>query len=126
SSLYGTSAFFAVVNIVTKDGDAFNGATAPLEGGSLGTRAARVGVGRKLANGVNFLVSGSYSTVDGAKHLYFPEYDSPDTNFGVAARLDDEEAGQMYAKLSIRHVTLSGAFGRRDKGVPTAAFDTVF
>ena len=126
SSLYGTSAFFAVINIVTKDAEAFKGAMGAIEGGSLGTRAGRIGVGRKLANGVSFVVSGSYSNVAGAKRLYFPEYDSPDTNFGVVSRLDDEGVGQTYAKLSIKHFTLSGAFGRRDKGVPTAAFDTVF
>lgn len=126
SSLYGTSAFFAVVNIVTKTGDAFRGAMGEIDGGSLGTRAGRVGVGRKLANGVDFVISAAYSNIAGAKHLYFPEYDSPDTNSGVASSLDDEEIGQTYAKFSIKHFTLSAAFGRRDKGVPTAAFDTVF
>lgn len=126
SSLYGTSAFFAVVNIVTKDAEAFKGAMGAIEGGSLGARAGRVALGRKLANGVSLLVSGAYSNIAGAKRLYFPEYDSPDTNFGVASRLDDEQAGQTYAKLSINHFTLSGAFGRRDKGVPTAAFGTAF
>ena len=126
SSLYGTSAFFAVVNIVTKDAEAFKGGMGELDGGSLGTRAGRAAIGHKFANGASFLLSGTYSNIAGAKRLYYPEYDSPDTNSGVVSRLDDEETGQTYAKLTINHFTLSGAFGRRDKGVPTAAFDTVF
>jgi iron complex outermembrane receptor protein len=125
SSLYGTSAFFGVVNITTKKGAAQNGLTASVDGGSLGTRALRAAFGRKLANGLDFYVSGAFAGASGSD-LYFPEFDTPDTNGGLVSGLDDETAASAFGRLSFGHLTISGAFGGRDKGVPTAAFDTVF
>jgi outer membrane receptor for ferrienterochelin and colicins len=125
SSLYGTSAFFGVVNITTKKGAAQNGLTASVDGGSLGTRALRGAFGRKLTNGIDFYISGAFAGVSGTD-LYFPEFDTPDTNGGVVSGLDDETAGSVFGRLSFGNFTISGAFGGRDKGVPTAAFDTVF
>jgi iron complex outermembrane receptor protein len=42
SSLYGDSAFFAVVNVITRTGGSLAGGSATLETGTLGTRLARV------------------------------------------------------------------------------------
>ena len=125
SSLYGTSAFFGVVNITTKKGAAQNGFTAAVDGGSLGTRALRGAFGRRLTNGVDFYVSGAFAGVSGTD-LYFAEFDTPDSNNGVVSGLDDETAASLFGRLSIGHFTISGALGNRDKGVPTAAFDTAF
>jgi outer membrane receptor for ferrienterochelin and colicins len=126
SSLYGTSAFFAVVNIITKTGAAINGVNVSVDGGSFGTRRGRILAGRKLANGLDFAVSGAFTQADGPARLYFPEFDAPDTNQGVARRLDGEQVRQLFGRLTYGHLTVSGAFGHRTKDVPTAAFDTVF
>ena len=50
SSLYGDSAFFAVVNVITRSGASLGGTSLALEGGTLGTRLARVSSGRRFAN----------------------------------------------------------------------------
>lgn len=125
SSLYGTSAFFGVINIITKTGAAMKGLTAAVDGGSLGTRSVRLGFGRQLTNGLDFAISGAYAGVSGSDH-YFPEFDSPDTSDGIVRDLDDEEVGQLFGRMTFKSLTITGAIGSRDKGVPTAAFDTVF
>src|SRR6186713_2519022 len=60
SSLYGDSAFFAVVNVITRTGASLNGGTLTLETGTLGTRLARASVGRGFGNGVDIAVSATY------------------------------------------------------------------
>jgi iron complex outermembrane receptor protein len=125
SSLYGTSAFFAVVNIVTKAGAAVNGVQAAADTGSFGERSLRVAGGRTFKRGVDVLFSGSYTKTNGPT-LYFPEFDTAATNYGVVRGLDGEKVSQFFGRLSAGHWTMSGAFGSRDKRVPTAAFETVF
>jgi outer membrane receptor for ferrienterochelin and colicins len=39
---------------------------------------------------------------------------------------DDDEFQQLFANISWGHFTLHGVLGSRDKGIPTAAFGTVF
>jgi outer membrane receptor protein involved in Fe transport len=126
SSLYGTSAFFAVVNIITKSGASLGGGSVALEGGTLGTRRANLAFGRRRANGLDFAFSGTYQRSEGTARLYFPEFDSPATNSGVAERLDDEQLGQFFGRVNFRNWTVTGAVGGREKAVPTASFGTVF
>ena len=48
SSLYGDSAFFAVVNVITRTGASLGGGSVTVETGTLGTRLARAAVGHRL------------------------------------------------------------------------------
>ena len=48
SSLYGDSAFFAVVNVITRTGASLGGGSVTLETGTLGTRLVRAAVGHRL------------------------------------------------------------------------------
>jgi iron complex outermembrane receptor protein len=125
SSLYGTSAFFAVVNVIMRKGADLNGFTASGDAGSFRSGNAHVAFGT-VARGVDVALSASYSRSDGPARLYFPAFDAPETNGGVAEHLDDEEAVQLFGRLRFPNFTLSGAYGNRTKGVPTASYDTVF
>src|SRR4029077_18919075 len=49
SSLYGDSAFFAVINVITRSGAALDGASLTVEGGTLGTVLTRASLGRRFA-----------------------------------------------------------------------------
>ena len=60
SSLYGDSAFFAVVNVITRSGASLGGASITLEAGTLGTQLVRASAGRRLANGLDVALSGTY------------------------------------------------------------------
>lgn len=126
SALYGTNAFFGVVNIVTRTGRSVDGAVVHVEGGSLGTAMVRALAGRRLANGVDVALGGSVARATGAERLYFPAFDSPATNHGIAQGLDGERLGTLYGRVEFRDLTVTGMWGSRHKDVPTASFNTAF
>ncbi|HLG58135.1 MAG TPA: TonB-dependent receptor [Vicinamibacterales bacterium] len=126
SSLYGDSAFFAVINVITRNGAAINGSSVTYENGSYGTNLIRGMSGRRLANGLDYAVSGTVEQSDGVSRLYFPAFDTPETNFGVAEGLDGQHVGQYYGRVAFRDLTLTTAYGRRRKDVPTASLGTIF
>lgn len=126
SSLYGTSAFFAVINVVTKRGRDIKGMEASAEVASFGTYKGRLTYGNTFNNGLEMLLSGSYYDSRGPRRLFIKEFDSPVTNHGIAENADDDQAENFSANLSFRNLTLRGIYGSREKGVPTGAFGTVF
>jgi outer membrane receptor for ferrienterochelin and colicins len=132
SSLYGSSAFFGVINIITKRGAQFDGVELAGEGGTYDTRKARATYGARHANGFEWLVSGSRYESDGATRLYYPEFDQRISDEpraghdGAATGLDDEAADSLFTKLSYGSWSLAAFFNDRNKQVPTASFDTIF
>ena len=72
SSLYGTSAFFAVINVITKKGEGVGGFDVAGSLGSFGTSRGRVSFGKGFANGAQVLLSGSAYESDGQHELYYP------------------------------------------------------
>jgi outer membrane cobalamin receptor len=126
SSLYGTSAFFAVINVITKSLDTMHGLEASGALASLDTRKGRIAFGRQADSGVDFLVSGSTYGSDGARRLFFEEFASPDTNNGFAENADSDQFRKFFGRMTFRHLTLQGLFGAREKAIPTASFGTVF
>jgi iron complex outermembrane receptor protein len=126
SSLYGTSAFFGVINVITRRGDQFKGVE--LEGGhgTFTARRARGALGWTFGNGVSVVLGGSSYAANGQKRLYFAEFDDPATNHGVAENADRDRADHLFGTVNFRGVTAQGMFGSRTKAVPTASFGTVF
>ena len=126
SSLYGDSAFFAVVNVITKSGASLGGASITTETGTLGTRLARGSVGRVFASGVDVALSSTYERSDGVSRLYFPAFDTPLTNNGVAQGLDGEGVKQFYGQVTFKGLAVTAAYGSRQRDVPTASALTLF
>ena len=126
SSLYGDSAFFAVVNVITRSGASLGGTSVTVENGTLGTRLVRSSTGRRLANGLDMAFSGTYEHSDGVERLFFPAFESPSTNNGIADRLDAEGAKQFYGRVNQGGLTITGMYGTRHKNVPTASTGTQF
>ena len=126
SSLYGDSAFFAVVNVITKSGAAMGGTSLSVEGGTLGTGLVRAGFGRQLSNGLEVAFSGTFEGSRGVQRLYFPAFDSPATNNGIAEGLDGENVGAWYGQAKFKNFTVTATYGRRRRDVPTASFGTAF
>lgn len=119
SSIYGSNAFFAVVNVITKHGHDFNGAEVSAGVGSYGTGKGRLSYGAETGNGVDLLLSATASDSSG-QNLYFPEYN------GIARNLDGDRYRQLFGKLSHSGYTLTGAYASRTKQVPTAAYGALF
>lgn len=126
SSIYGANAFLGMINVVTKKGRAINGSQLAGEIGTFDTYKGRISYGKTLDNGTDLLFSASHYDTAGVENLYFPEYDHPATNNGIAHDLDGERADRLFGKINFAEFTLSGGYVDRSKRVPTAAFDGIF
>jgi iron complex outermembrane receptor protein len=125
SSIYGPNAFFGVVNVITKRGRDLPGPQVAVEAGSRGARGARATYGMYGEQGGELLLSASSWRERGAD-LYFPEFDSPATNNGIARHLDHDRADRVSLKGAAGPFSLSLSHSERTKGVPTASFSQVF
>jgi iron complex outermembrane receptor protein len=126
SSIYGDSAFFAVVNVITRSGGSIAGGSLVTEVGTLGSTMLRASAGHEFKRGASLALSGTLQHSDGVEKLYYPAFDSPETNNGIAENLDSEGARQFYARLDFSGLTVTGAYGTRKRTVPTASFGTLF
>ena len=126
SSIYGANAFLGLINVVTKTGHAVNGTQLAGEAGSFDTYKGRVSYGKKLANGTDILASASHYDSGGVENLYFPEFDAPATNNGIARNMDTERADRLFSRIQYKEFTLMGGFVDRFKRVPTASFQGIF
>ncbi len=126
SSLYGTNAFFGVINVITKRGRDIRGGEISTEIASFDTYRVRGTYGDRFSNGIELLLSGSYYDSGGHDFLYYPEFDDPSTNNGITRNADGDSFPSFFGKLSFRDVTLQGGFVSREKGIPTAAYGTFF
>ncbi|MFA5081226.1 MAG: TonB-dependent receptor [Hydrogenophilaceae bacterium] len=125
SSIYGSNAFFGVVNVITRRGRDYDGLEVAGSAASFGTGAGRLTYGRRFDNGAEALLSASYSDSQG-QDLYFPEFDTPENNNGIAQKRDHARYQKFYGKLSYEGFTLTSAWSESIQGVPTASFDSVF
>jgi outer membrane receptor for ferrienterochelin and colicins len=126
SSLYGTSAFFAVINVLTKGGASHAGRRLDTAVGSLSTGHVTGSLGHVFEGGAEMLLAASGYGSAGNTHLYYPEYDSPDTGNGIAVDADGDRAASVFTSVSMGRVHLSGGFLDRGKHIPTGAWDSVF
>ena len=126
SSIYGANAFYGLINVVTKQGNAINGTQVAGEIGSFDTYKTRASFGKKLDNGLDMLLSASHFDTQGVENLYFSAFDTPSNNQGVAHNMDDEHADRLFARFQYQDFSLMGGFVDRFKRVPTAAFGAIF
>jgi iron complex outermembrane receptor protein len=130
SVTYGNNALLGIINVVTRRGRDFDGARVSAELSSRGASRQRATWGKRLESGAEVLLSASTLDIDG-RNLYFPAYDTPATNSGVAEGLDGERNQRVFGKLSWSGWTVQAAWVARDKNVPTnpseyTAFNTPF
>jgi outer membrane receptor for ferrienterochelin and colicins len=126
SALYGNSAFFGVINVVTKKPGKNIGSEVSGEAGSFDRYKTRFSFGDEFKNGASLLVSGSYFDRQGEKSLYYPEFDDPITNSGIARRRDWDQFQSFFTQFNYQSFTMDAGYHVREKGVPTGSFETVF
>ncbi|MGZ8189766.1 MAG: TonB-dependent receptor plug domain-containing protein [Methylococcaceae bacterium] len=126
SSLYGTNAFFGVINVITKRGRDQKGASVKASYGSNDTYKTSASYGDRFSNGLETFLSGTFYNSQGFNKLFYQEFNDPATNNGVSVNNDGEQAGKLMAKASYEDFALEGLYVNRQKDVPTAAFDTLF
>ncbi|AMP39785.1 TonB-dependent receptor plug domain-containing protein [Ralstonia solanacearum] len=125
SAVYGSNALFGVINVITKRGRDIGGVQASASTGSAQAREGRVTWGNRAEGGAEWLLSATVSDAPG-RDLYFPEFDRPDTNHGIATGMDFDRRKQVFAKGSVGAFGLTFAHADRTKGVPTAPYDQLF
>jgi outer membrane receptor for ferrienterochelin and colicins len=126
SSIYGANAFLGVVNVFTRRGRDLNGFEVSGEAGGYEAYKARVAYGKQFEDGPEVLVSGSWFESAGDDRYFFPEFNSPTNNNGVAVNSDEERAFHFNGSARWDDFTISGAWMWREKNVPTASFGTLF
>jgi len=112
--------------VITKKGRDLQGFDISATAGSFDNYQGRLSYGKRFGNGLEILVSGTYSDSNGDDRLYYQEFDDPATNNGFAENVDDEDVNNFLAKLSFGDFLLEGAYVNREKGIPTGSYDTVF
>jgi iron complex outermembrane receptor protein len=124
SSLYGAEAFFAVINVTTRQEGRSNRAELWFTAGSFGSYGGRATYDGGY-KGAAFTLSGTFYSSSGPT-LFFPEFDSPATNFGVTGGTNYESYQRILGSLTYHGFTLQGLYNSQNKGVPTAYFGAVF
>ncbi|WP_083940953.1 TonB-dependent receptor plug domain-containing protein [Pseudoduganella violaceinigra] len=118
SSVYGTNAFFGVINVITRRAPDLEGARATLEAGQAGTRSGSASYGWRNGDS-ELLLAATHGHSDG-RDLYFPEFG------GVAHGLDWERFSRFFARGQWGDWSLSLLDGKRSKGMPTAPYGQPF
>jgi outer membrane receptor for ferrienterochelin and colicins len=123
ASVYGNSAFFAVVNVITKRGREMDGVRLSAAAASFGTQEVEATYGHRLANGVEIVAAGAFLDSDG-QTLVYPEFAA--TNNGVVGGADAERDVKTFAALEWAGLSLQAAYINRRKDVPTAPYGSIF
>ena len=126
SSLYGTNAFFAVVNLITKKGAAFNAVEGGVSAARYDDYQGRARVGFPLGGEGSALLALSRGDSHGHPTLFFPEFDDPATNNGIARNRDGDHYQKLFTDLRYEGFSFQAAYSARHKDVPTASFGTAF
>jgi len=125
STLYGTGAMFAVINIITKSGSAIQGGRVEVGGGNYGRQSATAAGGFALGSRGAVALSAMVENRDG-RDVYFPEFDSPATHNGIAHNLDyQRRAGGLFS-ARLGDLSLHSQYTYRVKGMPTASYGQIF
>lgn len=125
SALYGSSAMFGVVNVITRRAAALPGTTVSFLGGGQQTAATTVSYGRLTDGGTSMLASVSTLRSHGARDLYYPEFGASDTA-GHVWNADRTRRINGLVNWARGGLSVQALYGVREKHVPTAAFGARF
>jgi iron complex outermembrane receptor protein len=124
SSMYGNNAFFAVVNLITRKGEAYQGGELAGSWSSFDTYKGRFSYGRRQDNGLEYLISGTGLSSEGPR-LKFPEQ-ATDNNPDGLTKTNKTDGEQVFAKASWGDFSFEGGYGNRNVGSPGGLVGTNF
>lgn len=125
STLYGSNAVFAVINVITRGPGSEPGLRLAGRYGGWNESEIFSSFSGTRTGDWAWRLSGSVGRTDG-RSLYFPAYDSPSTNHGLVRGADGERQGDFFGVVEWRALRLAGKWNERAKQVPTGAFHTTF
>jgi outer membrane receptor protein involved in Fe transport len=121
SAVYGSNAFFGVINVITKSAKSMDGAQASVEAGSFGTAKGRASYARREGNGAEWLVSVSGYRSSG-ENLHFVNIANPGGGGSEVAGINFDEYKSAFAKYSFEGLRLEAGYSTRKKGAAAASF----
>jgi outer membrane receptor for ferrienterochelin and colicins len=124
SSVYGSNAFFGVINVITRRGREVGGVEAGAFGGSQQTYGGRITIGDRIGASSEYLLSATAGKTNGERTLQFPTF--RDINDGMAVDQDADRWVKALAQWRIGDLSLSAVYDQRTRHVPTAPFNSVF
>jgi iron complex outermembrane receptor protein len=124
SSLFGTNAVFAIINVITRRPNKGMFEVSGESGSFLG-RTGRVTASAERGPWAG-LFSGSLYRSNGPQELFFPEFGAPATNNGIAENMDWDRVGQAFVDVQHGNLRIQSFFSNRNKVVPTASYGVVF
>ncbi len=124
SAIYGSNAFSGVISVVTRKGRDVNGVEVSGSGETFDGYTEQIAVGKRLANGLEFKISGTNFATRGTPHLYYPEYRG--TNRGFADFRDGNRTFNLSGVVSYGDFTFRSGYVVQNKDVPTGSYGTIF
>ncbi len=125
SALYGSNAIFATINVVTKSPAEAGPLTVTADTGSFGEKKVQITDTASFGS-AKVLFSGSVYNNTGESPLFFPQFDTPQNNFGKAIDLNGEKGYHFFANLVWRNWTVTAAFADHDQIQPISWGPTIF
>jgi outer membrane receptor for ferrienterochelin and colicins len=126
SALYGSNGIFATINILTKSPDEAGPPAMTADFGSFGEKKGQVMAAASLGGDAKVLLSASVFNNAGQSPLFFPEFNTPQTNYGNAIDMNAEKGFHAFANLVWRNWTVTAAFAGHDMIQPVSWGSTVF
>ncbi len=126
SALYGSNGVFATIDIITMAPDEAGPPKLVADAGSFGEKKAQLTGMLPIGQNAKALFSASVFNNSGESPLYFPQFNTPQTNFGQAVRMDNERGYKFFADLTWRHWSITAAFSDRYKIQPISWGPTAF
>jgi outer membrane receptor for ferrienterochelin and colicins len=126
SALYGSNGIFATINIITKSPEEAGPPSLTADIGSFGEKKSQVMAAASLGKNARLLFSGSVFNDSGESPLFFPEFNSPETNNGQAIRMNGEKGYHFFGNLVWRDWTFTAAFADRKEIQPISWGPTIF
>jgi outer membrane receptor protein involved in Fe transport len=125
SALYGSNAVFATINIITKPPEEAGPLALTADFGSFGEKKGQV-VETGSFGDAKVLFSGTVYNNTGQSPLFFPEFDTPQTNNGQAIDMNGEKGYHFFSTLVWRNWTVTAAFSGHKLIQPISWGPTIF
>jgi iron complex outermembrane receptor protein len=125
SALYGSNAMFATVNIITKLPDEAGPLAVTADTGSFGEKKGQI-VETGSFRGAKVLFSGTVYNNAGESPLFFPQFETPQNNYGKAIDMNTEKGYHLFSTLVWRNWTVTAAFSGHDLIQPISWGPTIF
>ncbi len=125
AALYGSNGMLATINVVTRSPVDVNKGRIAADVGSFGEKKLAASASLNLGKGANLLLSASVFNNAG-QDLFFPDFNSPDTNNGYARGDDGEHGYHTFANLIWQGWNFIAYFNSRQKQTPVAWGPSIF